>query len=195
MRNVIVSSLILAVAISSSSHSSEETAAAFFQKDKAYWSKGVPAPSVMIWEPMGFGATLTPPSVPEGRSAVAAKVARATENEIGRQWVDTALRLAKLESGYRCNATGPKTRHGNAKGVFQVMPGSARALGYSPSRLHECDYGIAAGVAHMKSCLKAGVRTHDQMARCHVAGIGGWNTRLNRRAEKYKRQYVRMASR
>jgi hypothetical protein len=189
MRNVIVSSFILAVTISGSSHSSEETAAAFFQKDKAYWSKGVPAPSVMIWEPMGYGAALTPPT------SVQAKVAKHTESELGRQWVDTALRLAKLESGYRCNATGPKTRHGNAKGVFQVMPGSARALGYSPSRLHECDYGIAAGVAHMKSCLKAGVRTHDQMARCHVAGVGGWNTRLNRRAERYKRQYVRMASR
>ena len=189
MRAVIISSIILACTVSGSSYSLEENAAEFFHKDKTYWSQGRLAPSGMVWTEMGYGATMIAPT------SVQAKVAKHTEREMGSQWVGTAMRLAKLESGYRCNATGPKTRHGRAKGVFQVMPGSARALGFNPSRLHECDYGIAAGVAHMQSCLRAGVKTHDQMARCHVAGVGGWNTRLSRKAERYKRQYVRMASR
>lgn len=190
MKIVIVSSLMLAL-ISGSSYSSDENAAAFFHKDKMYWSQGKVVPSAMVWEPMGYGATMQAPAV----SGVAAKVARQTEQEMGSKWVPTAMKLAKLESGYRCNATGPRVRGGRAKGVFQVMPGSARALGFDPSRLHECDYGIAAGIAHMQACVRAGVQTHDQMARCHVAGTGGWNTRLNRRAERYKRQYVRMAAR
>jgi soluble lytic murein transglycosylase-like protein len=133
--------------------------------------------------------------MPADRQAVANKVVAQAEIALGKQWVPTALKLARLESGFNCRAIGPRTRHGNARGVFQVMPGSARALGFDPRRLHECDYGIAAGIAHMKSCLHAGVRTHAQMAKCHVAGVRGWNTRLNRKAERYKARYVRMAMR
>jgi len=127
------------------------------------------------------------------KQAVAEMVARETTKQIGAQWVPTALKLAQIESSYNCAAVGPRTRHGNARGVLQVMPGSARALGYDARRLNECGYGIAAGVAHMESCIKSGVRTHAQMASCHVAGTYGWRTRLNARAEKYRRSYVRLA--
>lgn len=129
------------------------------------------------------------------KQAVADMVARETVKQIGAQWVPTALKLAQIESSYNCAAVGPRTRHGNARGVLQVMPGSARALGYDPRRLNECGYGIAAGVAHMESCIKSGVRTHAQMASCHVAGTYGWRTRLNARSERYKKEYVRLASR
>lgn len=130
-----------------------------------------------------------------GKNAVADMVARETAKQIGAQWVPTALKLAKLESNFNCKAVGPRTRHGNARGVLQVMPGSARALGYDPRRLNECSHGIAAGVAHMSACLKSGVRTHAQMASCHVAGTHGWKVRLNARSERYKQKYVRMAAR
>jgi hypothetical protein len=130
-----------------------------------------------------------------GKNAVADMVAKETTKQIGAQWVSTALKLAKIESGFNCKAIGPRTRHGNARGVLQVMPGSARALGYDPRRLNECQHGIAAGVAHMSACLKSGVRTHAQMASCHVAGTRGWKVRLNARSERYKQKYVRMAAR
>ena len=129
------------------------------------------------------------------KQQVADMVAAETSRRLGAQWVPTALKLAKIESSFNCGAVGPRTRHGNARGVLQVMPGSARALGYDPRRLNECQYGIAAGVAHMASCLKAGVRTHAQMAACHVAGTYGWKARLNPRAERYRREYVRLAMR
>lgn len=129
------------------------------------------------------------------KQAVAEMVAAETARRLGAQWVPTALKLAKIESSFNCGAVGPRTRHGNARGVLQVMPASARALGYDPRRLNECQYGIAAGVAHMASCIQSGVRTHAQMASCHVAGTYGWRARLNPRAEKYRREYIRLAMR
>jgi hypothetical protein len=137
----------------------------------------------------------TPRPQEQRKNAVADMVARETARQIGSQWVPTALKLAKLESNFNCRAVGPRTRHGNARGVLQVMPGSARALGYDPRRLNECSYGIAAGVAHMSACLKSGVRTHAQMASCHVAGTHGWKVRLNKKSERYKQRYVRLAAR
>lgn len=129
------------------------------------------------------------------KQAVAEMVAQETARRLGAQWVPTALKLAKIESSYNCGAVGPRTRHGHARGVLQVMPASARALGYDPRHLNDCRYGIAAGVAHMASCIQSGVRTHAQMASCHVAGTYGWRARLNPRAEKYRRSYIKLAMR
>lgn len=128
-------------------------------------------------------------------ASVQQMIAVETTRQIGSQWVQTALRIAKLESGFRCNAVGPRTRQGRAKGVFQVMPQTARGMGYNPARLHECGYGIAAGIAHMRLCIASGVRTQAQMASCHVSGFHGWKVRLNARAERYKAKYVRNAAR
>jgi hypothetical protein len=36
--------------------------------------------------------------------------------------------------------------------------------------------------------------THRQMSACHVAGWGGWNKKLNKKAERYKQQYIKMAA-
>lgn len=135
------------------------------------------------------------PTIAPQKKAVADMVAAETARRLGEQWVPSALKIAKLESGFNCGAIGPKTRHGRAKGVFQVMPGSARAMGYDYSRLRDCQYGISAGISHMDMCLKSGVKTHAQMSACHVSGVGGWQRRLNPRAEQYRRKYVRMASR
>jgi hypothetical protein len=134
-------------------------------------------------------------NVRPNKKAVADMVSSSASRTLGSKWSDTAVRLAKLESGFNCGAVGPQTRHGRARGVMQVMPRSASALGYNPSRLNECQHGIDAGIAHMAACIRSGVETHDQMARCHVAGVGGWNKRLNSSAERYKQKYVRLARR
>lgn len=102
-------------------------------------------------------------------------VAATTKAILGPQWVPSALNIAKHESSFNCNAVGPRVSGGRAAGVFQVMPGSAAGLGYSYRRLHECQYGIEAGVAHMKQCIdKGGVQTSDQMSACHINGWAGW---------------------
>jgi soluble lytic murein transglycosylase-like protein len=143
------------------------------------------------------GRTVLEIPLPKVAPAELAKlVAQRASEKLGPQWVDSALRLAKLESTFNCRATGPKTRHGRAKGVLQVMDGSARALGFDPKRLHECDYGIQAGLAHMQMCIKHGVKTSSDMARCHVSGWGGWNKRLSsKRAENYRQKYVKLSMR
>jgi soluble lytic murein transglycosylase-like protein len=175
MRALIV---IVALLASSAPAFAEMSSAEFFARDRSgNWSENHAQPV---------------PSAPAARGEVQKIVARQAAQKLGPQWVDAALRIAKLESGFNCRATGPSTRHGRAKGVMQVMPASARGLGYNPSRLHECEYGVAAGISHMEMCIRHGVRTTQEMARCHVAGVGGWNKKLNRNAERYKQRYAAM---
>lgn len=175
MRALIV---IVALLASSAPAFAEMSPAEFFARDRSgNWSESHTQPVT---------------SAPAVRGEVQKIVARQAAQKLGPQWVDAALRIAKLESGFNCRATGPSTRHGRARGVMQVMPGSARALGYEPSRLHECEYGVSAGIAHMQLCIRHGVRTTQEMARCHVAGVGGWNKKLNRNAERYKQRYAAM---
>lgn len=169
--------IVILALLASSPALSEMSSAEFFARDRSgNWGDAQP----------------TAPAPAAARGEVQKIVARQAAQKLGPQWVDTALRIAKLESGFNCRATGPATRHGRARGVMQVMPGSARALGYDPARLHDCEHGVAAGVAHMALCIRHGVRTTQEMARCHVAGVGGWNRQLNRGAERYKKRYVAM---
>ncbi len=118
---------------------------------------------------------------------VPSAIATTVRQELGEQWVIPALKIAKIESGYNCAAIGPATKHGRAKGVFQVMDGSARALGFNPRRMHDCNEGIRAGVAHMKLCIQHGVQSGIQMAACHLSGVGGWRSNRN---QSYKRKYL-----
>jgi len=169
----------------------EESAADFFRKDRDYWSKGLRAPDTPKWAgSLNLGSVDIPNN--SDRQAVAKAVADEARRRLGDEHVNSALRITKLESGFRCHVLGPKTRHGRAVGPLQVLPSSARALGVED--LHkDCKAQITAGILHMEKCLQAGARTYKDMAACHVAGWGGWNKRLNRRAERYKQKYIRMA--
>lgn len=164
------------------------SAGEYFARDKANeWGSSFHDPA--------YGSLSTAVIVPANKQKVAELVTWHTAKELGPKWQKTALKLAKIESNFNCEALGPKTRHGRAEGVFQVMPKSAIAMGMDPKRLRECDYGIRAGIEHMKRCIASGVRSHHDMAACHVAGWGGWNKRLARKSERYKQQYIRLAMR
>lgn len=106
------------------------------------------------------------------KRVVADIVARETRQQLGQKWVATAIKIAKVESGLSCHVTGPSTHIGHALGVMQVMPSSARALGYAGpmSGLLNCQTGAEIGVAHMVHCLSIGADTPAQMAACHVGG-------------------------
>ena len=132
--------------------------------------------------------------LPWKKQKVVDKIKTEVRKEIGEKWVESALKIAKVESGYNCQATGPMTRHGRAKGVFQLIDSSARTLGFNPNKMHDCDQNIAAGIAHMKECINHGVTDSRGMAACHVAGWGNWNIRLARRPERYKQHYIRLAT-
>lgn len=82
---------------------------------------------------------------------------------IGCEWTATALRIARIESGYRCNA-----RNGRAVGIFQNT--NPAMFGVSRGEALTCSGGVRAGVAHMAMCLDKGARTASQMMVCHNAG-------------------------
>ena len=168
--------IVLAIFIATPA-SAELSSAEFFSRDRSDWVAAANHPKTI------------------NKGPVAAMVAREAEAKLGSQWVQTALKLTKIESGFNCNAVGPKTRHGRAQGLLQVMPGTARAMGFNPARLRECQYGLAAGIEHMRRCIDSGVRTHAQMSSCHVSGFHGWKKRLNARAERYRNKYIRLARR
>lgn len=143
------------------------------------------------------GCAVTIPLAPEPNLAptqahVRQVIADKVLARMGPKWVPVAVQIAWIESRFNPNAIGPRTRHGHAVGTFQLLPSSARGLGYSPSRLRETDYGIEAGIAHMQSCLAVGVNTPREMAACHVAGPYGWNRRLRSRSARYRADYVRL---
>jgi len=182
--------LILSITVASTtSVLAQESSADFFRKDREYWSKGLKAPAIETYK---NDIPRQTHQIDNQKQAVADEVAKTAQYRLGSEWVDTALKITKIESGFRCNAVGPRVHGGRARGAMQVMPGTARALGYAPNELTTCEVGIEAGIAHMRRCLDAGVKTPTQMAACHVAGWGGWNTKLRKKSEMYKHQYVRM---
>ena len=159
----------------------EESAADFFRKDLGV--RGIETP-------LDVGIKTT-----ASQKVVADKVAEATRRKLGEKYVDPMLRLTKLESAFRCHVRGPRTRHGQAVGPLQVMPGSAVALGISVKDLNSsCDAQIEAGIRHAEKCISVGATSYSQLAACHVAGWGGWNKRLRGKHEAYKQKYIRMAA-
>ena len=83
--------------------------------------------------------------------------------QIGCQWTSTALRIAHIESRFRCNA-----RNGRAVGVFQNT--NPAMFGVSRAAALTCAGGVRAGIAHMKMCIAKGARTSAQQMRCHNSG-------------------------
>lgn len=183
--------LSLGLALSPLGHlQATESAHEFFSNDRNYWSKGLKAPASASW-----AGSIDFASMDQPKSKVAKMVADEARSTLGERYVDSALKLANLESRFRCHVLGPKTRHGRAVGPLQVLPSSAAALGIH--NMHgDCKAQIVAGILHMDRCLKSngGSMTHRQLSACHVAGWGGWNKRLNRKAERYKQQYIKLAA-
>ena len=82
---------------------------------------------------------------------------------LGPQWVPTALHIAHVESRGRCAAYNR-----GAIGVFQVR--HPEQFGVSAAAARTCSGGVAAGIAHMASCLSRGATTSASMMRCHNSG-------------------------
>ena len=120
-------------------------------------------------EPQETVSRLYPNQPPEQRR-VAVLVAQRAKATLGREWQETAVIIAFKESRFNCKATGPLAKGSRAMGVMQVMPGTARGLGFNPRNLHDCTYGIDAGLEHMRRCASAGATTQKQMIRCHQTG-------------------------
>ena len=120
-------------------------------------------------EPLETVSRLYPNQPPE-QQRVAVLVAQRAKATLGKEWQETAVKIAFKESRFNCKATGPNAKGSRAMGVMQVMPGTARGMGFNPRNLHDCTYGIDAGLEHMRRCASAGATTEKQMIRCHQTG-------------------------
>lgn len=127
------------------------------------------------------------------KQEVARSIANKVHSRLGPEWVEPALKIAKIESNYTCDVKGPKTRHGRAVGPLQVLIPSAESLGVTAIELNSsCAMQIEAGVRHMERCIQLGVKTPTQMASCHVSG-NPFQKRLTKKAERYRQKYIKMA--
>jgi hypothetical protein len=72
-----------------------------------------------------------------------------------------ALKVAKIESGFNCNAQGKA----GELGPLQIKPDTARLIGYAGaiSALKSCGAGLEWGIKHLAMAIKSGgVWKHNQ---------------------------------
>lgn len=131
----------------------------------------VEAPSALEWavaqggviQPVRPEARRRRDTIHAPRGQIQTMIASAVCARIGCQWTATALRIAKIESGFRCAA-----RNRRAVGIFQTT--NPAMFGVSRRVALTCGGGIAAGVAHMALCIQKGARSARQMMVCHNTG-------------------------
>lgn len=99
-----------------------------------------------------------------------------------------AMRVAKVESGYNCSVVGS---HGEV-GPLQILPATARALGYSNIRHASCHTKTEAGMKHLAMCYRGARGNWSRAAACHNAGLASLKWR---RYPSFTRNYVRMVMR
>lgn len=109
--------------------------------------------------------------VPQTRTYVAEKVrAKAVQHKVP---VALAKAVTHIESRFRCNAVGPMTRYGRARGPMQIMPSSARGMfGFTGPTvvLATCDEGLEYGMLHLARCYELARGDFRGAAHCHVQG-------------------------
>jgi hypothetical protein len=112
----------------------------------------------------------------EPRSIANVEVRRLVRAKAQELKVPEALALAvtHVESRFRCDAVGPRTRHGHAYGPLQILASSAARLGYtgSVSALRSCGAGLHYGMLHLAQCWGMSGGSYKHAAHCHVQGPG-----------------------
>lgn len=83
--------------------------------------------------------------------------------------VSFALKMARIESGVKCNNHNKKS---SASGPLQILRGSARALGYKGDiRRASCGTQTHYGMKHLAMCYRAAKGNQALAKRCHQQGI------------------------
>lgn len=101
--------------------------------------------------------------------------------------VEFALRVAKVESGVQCGRTGAA----GEKGPLQILPSTARALGYKNIRAASCATQTDAGMKHLALCWKK-TRNLWRAAACHNQGISvAYGRKITRAAARYANKVAR----
>lgn len=101
--------------------------------------------------------------------------------------VEFALRVAKVESGVQCGRVGAA----GERGPLQVLPSTARSLGYKNIRAASCATQTDAGMKHLAICWRK-TKSKWRAAACHNQGISvAYGHRVSKRAAKYANKVAR----
>lgn len=92
-----------------------------------------------------------------------------------------ALMVAKHESGISCGVIGS---HGE-RGPLQILPSTARQLGFGNIRRASCDIQTQAGMDHLQKCLNGSSGNRWRAAACHNQGMSALGGRITARAKRY----------
>lgn len=101
--------------------------------------------------------------------------------------VSFALRIAHIESGARC---GINNKSSGATGPMQILPSTARGLGYHNIRKASCSTQVYAGMKYLSYCLRITGHSRYNAARCYTGGPGALkfhNKRVHHYAMKASR--------
>lgn len=79
-----------------------------------------------------------------------------------------ALRIAKIESGHKCHVVGQR----GEVGPLQILPSTARSLGYKNIRSASCRTKVSAGMKYLARCYHKARGNWGRAAACHNAGEG-----------------------
>jgi len=118
----------------------------------------------------------TPPRRPRGKAhaAGADKIAIVRAAAI-RHGIPPAWYLAKVhtESRFNCSAVSPA----GARGIGQVMPATARGMGYSPAAMFNCHTGADAGAKYAAMAYRAAGGNLMHASTLYLTGLYSGRTR------------------
>lgn len=95
--------------------------------------------------------------------------------------VEFALQVAQHETGVQCGKIGSN----GERGPLQVLPSTARKLGYKNIRKASCAEQTDAGMAHLAICYRGMGGNRWYAAACHNQGVSAISGRVKKRAKRY----------
>ena len=95
--------------------------------------------------------------------------------------VEFALNVAKHESGIRCGLVGAS----GEVGPLQILPSTAKAMGYRNIRSKGCAAQTEAGMAHLAKCYRGMGGNRWAAAACHNQGFSAITGKITKRAKMY----------
>lgn len=131
--------------------------------------------SIAIFAPISAIADVPFDEMSGGKPSVelsSSSVVNLIHQEADRQGVprDLAIKVAKRESGLRCNAYNKKD---GTSGLFQLKPATARGLGFrgNTSELLSCNAGLTFGMKHLAICYRLANGNYARADACHRGGF------------------------
>lgn len=95
--------------------------------------------------------------------------------------VEFALQVAQKETGVRCNEIGSS----GERGPLQILPSTARQLGYKNIRQASCAEQTDAGMEHLAKCYRGMGGNRWYTAACHNQGFSAISGKVKKRAKRY----------